>query len=455
MAAGYLIHADIDAFFASLEQVRRPELRGSPVVVGGGIGGRGVVASASYEARRHGLKAGMPIQRAREFCADAVYLAPDHDEYNRVAGEAFEVLSSLSPSVQQMSLDEVCVDLAGCERMYGTWGARPVARLPFECVQPGVYRRSEARAVPVEARRMLPRECRWAVAVALWAKRAVREKTGLTLSVGVGANRLVAKLASGACKPNGTAVVQAGSEAEFVAGCDLGELPGLGRATRSRLLRWNVRTVEQARRIPREALRDVFGDARGDALFRILRGEDPGAQYQDGGMGANYPKSISRETTFWTPSNDAEFVTSMLFYLTERLGRALRRQGLRGRTVRLKMRYEDQATVQCSRSLGVHTDEDTAIFEAVRALFGTRWRRNRRLRLVGVGLTDLRPAGAWQRSLFDDGPERCRRLDRCLDALRDRFGFRTVQRGPSIDLYRYEAEQSRPVMPESSPTPTR
>jgi DNA polymerase-4 len=146
------------------------------------------------------------------------------------------------------------------------------------------------------------------------------------------------------------------------------------------------------------------------------------------------PKSISRETTFWTASNDYEFVESILFYLTERLGRALRREGLEGRTVQLKLRYHDFTSVQCSRSIGEHADRDEDIFAGARVLLRGRWCRSRRLRLVGVGLTDLRPVRTFQNKLFDDNADRCRRIDRCLDGLREQFGFGVVQRGLTINL---------------------
>ncbi|MHC5035294.1 MAG: Y-family DNA polymerase [Planctomycetota bacterium] len=232
MDRSLVIHVDIDAFFAAVEQVLRPELRGKPVIVGGGIEGRGVVASASYEARPFGLKAGMPIFRARELCPKGIYIAPRFGEYNRFSERVFDVLSAVSPSVEQASLDEAYVDLRGCERLYGTWSARPVARLPFLRVARGIYRRSEKGAVPPERRVMLPERLRWVGAVGLWIKRAICAETGLSVSVGIGSNKLVAKTASGSGKPQGVTLVQAGHEADFFGMLDLKDIPGIGRATR-------------------------------------------------------------------------------------------------------------------------------------------------------------------------------------------------------------------------------
>jgi DNA polymerase-4 len=250
----------------------------------------------------------------------------------------------------------------------------------------------------------------------------------------------VAKAASDFGKPSGIVLVEPGHEAHFLDMLELKDVPGVGKATQDRLLKWNVRTVQEARQLPLELLQDAFGCEHGEAVFHLLRGEaDPSGEAPDT-HGPDQPKSISRETTFWTASNDYEFVQSMLFYLTERLGRALRRQGLGGRTAQLKLRYQDFVSVQCSSSLGRHTDRDAEVFAAASKLLRDRWCRSRRLRLVGVGLTDLRPARVSQRTLFDDGAERCRRLDRCLDQLRERFGFDAVRRGLSINLSRPGAD---------------
>ncbi len=429
MDAPLILHVDIDAFFASAEQVLRPDLQGKPVVVGGGLKGRGVVASASYEARRFGLKAGMPIHRARELCPQGIYLSGSFERYNRFSEQVFEVLSGISPSVEQTSLDEACLSLDGCRRMYGAWCGRPSARMPFREGPDGVYCRSDARPVPVSQRTLVPGPWRWVAAVAEGLKRRVRAETGLSVSVGGGTNKLVAKVACDFCRPRGLTLVAPGREADFLAGLPLGELPGIGPATRERFRRWNVGTVKAARRLPVELLEDAFGSHRGRAIYRLLRGE--GAVEPES---PDRPRSISRETTFWTARADYEFVEAMLFNLTERLGRALRREKLEGRTAHLKLGYQDSVAVQRSRSMGAHTDRDDRIFEAARRMLRIGWCRSRRVRLVGVGMSDLRPARVFQASLFDDGAERYRRIDRCLDELRKRFGFQAVRRGLSIKL---------------------
>jgi DNA polymerase-4 len=440
-----IVHVDIDAFFAAVEQVLDPALRGWPVVVGGGIEGRGVVASASYEARPYGLKAGMPIYKAKELCPHGVFIGGHHEEYNRFSAHVFDILCALSPSVEQASLDEAYMDLRGCERMYGLWSARPIARLPFLRDADGVYRRSERRAVAAGRRTMLPEDCRWVGAVALHLKRQVREQTGLDVSVGIGSNKLVAKAASDFGKPSGVTLVEAGSEGEFLGLLELKDIPGIGPSVRERFARWNVHSVEEALRLPLDLLQDAFGPERGAAVHALLRGTpgEPAELHLP-----ERPKSISRETTFWTASNDYEFVESMLFYLTERLGRALRRERMEGRTVQVKVRYSDFSTVQRSRSMGEHADRDEAVFATARGLLKALWCRSRRVRLVGVGLTDLRAARLFQGRLFESGAERSRRIDRCLDGLRERFGFDAVRRGPAIRLA--EEKQEPAELPDIS-----
>lgn len=432
MSVPFIMHVDIDAFFAAVEQVLDPELRGRPVIVGGGVEGRGVVASASYEARGFGLRAGMPIFRARELCPEGVFVGGSFEHYNRFSRDVFEVLDAVTPLVERGSMDEAYLDLRGCERLYATWSAWPLARLPFVCEGPGIYRRLEDWAVPPDLRTTLPEPLRWAAAVALRIKRTVLESTGLNVSVGVGTNRLVAKAATDFAKPNGVAVVAPGAEAEFVSGLPLRAIPGIGRATCEKFAKWNIHTVDEAReRVPLSLLEAAFGPEAGRTIYGLLRGE---ASVEVRTQIEHRARSMSRETTFWTATADREFVEGMLFHLVERLGRAMRAEGMQGRALKLRLRYDDFHTVRAARSLREYTDRDEALYAAARRLLHARWSRTRRLRLIGVGMSDLRPVSVHQACLFDDKAERSRRIDRCLDGLRDRFGFEVIRRGPAIAL---------------------
>lgn len=437
-----VVHVDIDAFFASVEQVLDPSLRGRPVIVCGGPEGRGAVASASYEARRFGVRAGMPLFRARELCPGGVFAGGSFEAYNDFSERVFEILSHVSPSVEKASLDEAYVDLRGCRLLYGIWSARPLSMLPFAREAEGVYRRWEGSAVPPARRVVLPERIRWAAGVGLRLKRTVRAETGLDVSVGIGPNRVVARAATGCCRPDGIVLVEPAAGERFLGMLALKDVPGVGRVTLQRLRKWNVHTVGQARRLPLQLLQDAFGPERGRWLFHLMRGAEPA-------RGRWRPRSIGRETTFWIACSDYGLAESVLFRLTERLGRALRREGLQGRTVQLRLRYEHFAAVRAARSVGGgYTDCDEVIFGVARRLLRGRWRRSRRLRLIGVKLADLRPGGTFQGRLFDDRAERGRRLDRCLDGLRDRFGFDAVHRGLSIMLPRSTGPGCDPVTGE-------
>jgi DNA polymerase-4 len=375
----------------------------------------------------------MPIYKARELCPAAEVTGGHFEDYNRLSGQVMDILNGVSPVVEHGSMDEAYLDLAGCERLYGAWSARPLARLPFVQQAPGVYRRLEARAAPPEFRELLPEPLRWPAAVALRLRRTVQERTGLQVSVGLGTNRLVAKAATDYAKPAGVCLVAPGAEERFVGTLDLGDIPGVGRATLKKLRSWNVNNVQEARRLPLDLLRDAFGPVAGRSLHGLFRGVasgrvEPSARQK--------PRSMSRETTFWTATTSYEFVEGMLFHLCERLGRALREQGMVARRVTLRMRYEDFHTVRAGRRVGGGrgTDGDEEIFGVARRLLTTRWRRSRRLRLVGVGAEDLHEARSHQALLFDDEAERSRRIDRCLDDLRERFGREAIRRGPAIAL---------------------
>lgn len=424
-----ILHVDLDAFFASVEQVLHPELRGQPVIVGSAQKRRGVVVSASYEARPCGVHAGMPIYEARRLCPNATYLAGEYSEYRRFSREVFDLLTEVSPDVEKGSLDEAYLDLGGCRRLYGTWSAGPLGRLPYHEPARGVYLRRED-SPPGPRERSAPEDHhRWVAAVAAWVQRTVRARTGLPISVGCATNKLAAKCASDFGKPRGLVLVEPGAEEAFFGLLSLEDIPGLGHAVRRRLRRWNVRTVEEARRLPGHLLRQAFGSRQGEGIFQALRGRGSDVLSEP-----DHPSSISRETTFWHASNDRWFVEAMLFYLIERVGNALRRQGLAGRRVHLKLRYHDFSGNDTSRTLDSPTSEDQKIFRTARRLLVRRWSRTRRLRLIGVKLTGLHPIDGYQQDLFDDTEGRHRRLDRCLDGLRDRYGFSVVQRGAAIEL---------------------
>jgi DNA polymerase-4 len=377
-----ILYLDLDAFFASVEQIKNPALEGVPVVVG-----TGCIASCSYEARRFGLSAGMSIRRAKALCPQAVVLEGDQRSYQAFAERVFDLCRDLSPAVETY-LDEAYCDLAGTLRLNG-----------------------EA----VEAARRL--------------KVRVRKETGLSITVGIGTNRMIAKLATRPVKPDGLAVVAAGSEEEFLAGRSVRDLPGVGRKTAEILSKINVETVTDLRRVPRFALRQLLGQL-GDALYERCRGRDTRPVEE-----REIPRSVSRETTFHQPTADDGEIEGMLYYLTERAGRFLRVRGLEARTVKVRMYYSDLRGRSASVTLPGATAVDRTLFRAAGRLLRSLRTRRVSLRLVGVCLERLSLSGAAQIDLLEESRERrgCQ-LVGGLDQIRSRYGHSAVVVGRSLSL---------------------
>jgi DNA polymerase-4 len=410
---------DIDAFFVSVERLRDPSLAGRPVIVGGKPGERGVVACASYEARAYGVRAGMPIVQAVALLpAETVFLHGDHDAYARASARVMEVLGRFTPQIEPLSLDEAFLDLTGCERHHAS-----------------------------------------CLAAAETIHRAVREATGLSVSIGVGATRAVASIAASLAKPGGVMEVVRGEEAAFLSALPLEHLPGVGPAMRRDLARFNLHAVGDLARIPEDVLEETFG-AAGVALSRRARGL--AAPEDETPIGERRPKSrsISRETSFERDTADRDFLDGMFSYLAQRATRALRQEGLLVPSVGVRLRYADFKTVEARRRLPRPSDRDDEVLAAVRSLWPARWDRRVKLRLVGVTLHDLVPAG--DRQLEFDLAESnvgtggaslvsCRstalgeRLDDAIDLVRDRHGFGALLRGRAIDLL------PRPPLPSRLP----
>jgi len=394
-----ILLVDIDAFFPQVEQILRPELAGRPVVVGGLATDRSVVASASYEARARGVRTAMPIREAHRLCPDAVFLRGDFHAYARFSRALVDLCRRYTPLVEPVSLDEAYLDLTGCRRLMETRGL----------VRPG--------------------DAAWPIQAADHLKRTIRRETGLVVTLGVGANRLVAKVACDYAKPNGLAWIRPGYEARFLAPLPLEALPGVGPKTAERLARYNLQRVGDLARIPGAMLAAHFGPA-GEALAARARGLDPTPVSADLGD----PKSISRETTFETNLLDRDALKAMLSYLLERACRQLRAGGLLARTVTVKVRYADFQTLGRSRSLPTASDHDDDFWPVAADLFDRVHTRRVGVRLVGVALAHLAPAGR-QMDLFGEAAHARRtRFYRSVDRIRERFGFAAVTAGRAIEL---------------------
>ncbi len=380
-----ILHIDMDAFFVSVELLERPELRGKPVVVGGGPDQRGVVTSASYEARQYGVHSAMPLRTAGRLCPHAVFLDNRHELYGQWSDRIAEILARYSPVVEMTSIDEAYLDLAGTSRLHGS---------------------------PLAAADKLIAE--------IW------QKTQLPCSAGLARTRLVAKVASDQAKPRGLLWVTLGSEADFLAPLPLRKIPGIGKVTEGALRSLRVETVGQLAALSQERLEKVFGQW-GTALYRKARGEDSYEFFVDA-----EPKSISHHHTFGSDTADAEALAAILSLLGQKAAKRLRDAGLNARTITLMIRYAGFYTVTRSKTLPEPTDLDTVVLGTLRQLFESHWERRRPVRLLGAELSSL-GCGGRQLDLLDaERREKLERLARATDRLRDRFGFSKIQLGGSL-----------------------
>ncbi|HEV2618169.1 MAG TPA: DNA polymerase IV [Candidatus Acidoferrales bacterium] len=383
-----ILHVDMDAFFVSVELLDRPELRGLPVVVGGQANQRGVVTSASYEARRFGVHSAMPLRTAGKLCPHAVFLDNRHELYSQWSDRVATILAKYSPVVEMASIDEAYLDLTGTERLLGP-----------------------------------------ALAAADCLLRDITKRTGLPCSGGLASTRLVAKVASDQAKPRGLVWVPEGAEEAFLALLSVRKIPGIGKVTEGALANMGIQTVAQLAAVTQERLEEAFG-RWGTALYRKARGQDTYEFFVDA-----EPKSISHNCTFGSDTADSEILESTLSLLTQKAGKRLRDAGLFCRTVTVTLRFTNFQTITRSHTFANPADLDAVILAAVRELFHGAWRSSAKLRLVGVALSSFHAASSatGQLELLDAGRrEKLERLAQAADRLRDRFGFSKIQLGGSL-----------------------
>ncbi|MEU4639636.1 DNA polymerase IV [Micromonospora sp. NPDC023814] len=377
-----ILHVDMDAFFASVEVRRRPELRGRAVVVGG-VGPRGVVSSASYEARRYGVRSAMPTARARALCPHAVYLPPDFAQYSAASRAVMQIFRDVTPLVEPLSLDEAFLDVAGARRLFGS----PAA----------IARRIRER---------------------------VDGEQGLTCSVGVAPSKFVAKLGSTRAKPDGLLVVPAARVLDFLHPLPVSALWGVGERSTETLRRLGLATIGDLAEAPVGMLRKALGEASATHLHELAWGRDPRRVSPE-----QVEKSIGAEVTFDADVADPLEIRRALLALAEKVGARLRRAGQVGRTVSLKVRLADFRTVNRSRTSGVPTDVAREIFDTVWALY-VALDPGERIRLVGVRVEGLAPEQETPRQLALGAPERgWREAEAAADAAAARFGRSVI--GPA------------------------
>jgi DNA polymerase-4 len=388
--AATILHVDLDAFFAAVEQLDDPHLRGKPVIVGG-LGNRGVVSTASYEARVFGVRSAMPMARARKACPQATFLSPRMARYVEKSHEVMAILESISPLVEQLSIDEAFVDVAGARRMLGE---------PPEI------------AATIRAR--------------------ILAETGLAISIGGASTKFLAKLASDLAKPDGVLVVDAGSEREFLAPLSVSRLWGVGPATMTKLERMGLRTIGDVAALDEQVLVRALGSSLGRHLHALARNDDERAVVPE-----RDTKSIGAEETFGADLHTIAECERELVRLTDRACTRLRTAGLSARTVNVKIRFATFETRTRARTLPQATDISIVVLDVARELLA-EFDVGRGVRLLGVALSQLDGAPVTQATLDltgdeqSDGRLRTERraaVERAVDEVRDRFGMRSV--GPA------------------------
>ncbi len=391
MSPRSILHVDMDAFYASVEQRDNPELRGKPLVVGGG-GNRGVVAAASYESRKYGVRSAMPIAEARRRCPGLLRVAPRMSHYKAVSDQIFGVFREFSPLVEGLSLDEAFLDVTASLKLFGT---------------------GKDIGIAIKAR--------------------IREKTRLTASVGVAENKLVAKIASDLDKPDGLVVITATKTTQTLDPLPVSVIPGIGRETLAKLHRFNIRSIRDLRLANRRDIEPIFGRFTDKTCNRAAGIDDRPVVSSRG------EKSISAEETYERDLDDRREMERELLRLTERTSRRLRKAGLQAGTVQVKIRQSDFSTFTRQKTLRPPGNGTDQIYAISCDLLATWLDDNpgSRIRLLGVGGANLTPAD--QGDLFADTRTAAAPVDKTVDRIRDRFGNAAV--GPASTLGRPDPDR--------------
>ncbi len=376
-----ILHIDMDAFYASIEQLANPSMKGKPVIVGGGM--RGVVSTASYEARAFGIHSAMPIFQAKRLCPHGVFLPVRMKCYREVSAIIMAFLNTVSPIVEQVSIDEAYLDITGTERLLGD-----------------------------------------PVVVAKRIKERILQHTGLTCSIGIAPNRFLAKIASDLKKPDGLTTIQEDQVENFLKDLPVEKLPGVGRRALRILHNLGITRSGQLRKVPEAVLSRKFGKF-GRRLAELSRGIDPSHVIPE-----SESKSISAETTLDEDTDDIETLKKHLMAQAETVGRRLRREGLEGRTITLKLKYSDFRLITRSRTIESPTNSTRVIFDTTLELL-ERERRASKARLVGVGISNLEKS-IQQLPLFEGSTQAGQKhmlLDRAIDEVSEKFGKDILRRG--------------------------
>jgi len=379
-----ILHIDMDAFFAAIEQLDNSSYRGKPLIVGadpkGGIG-RGVVSTCSYEARKFGIGSAMPISQAYRRCPHGIYVRGRYSRYSEVSRQMMGILADFTPQIQKISVDEAFLDVTKSLDLFGD--AEQLART---------------------------------------VKQRISEELQLTASVGVAPNKFLAKIASDLEKPNGLVFVNPGEEKSFLEPLRISRLWGVGKKTAAALQKMGIETIGQIAALSEVELNARFGKW-GNALWRLSHGLDDREVVAYG-----IQKSISQERTFEEDVDDIEVLENTLAHLSESLGRLMRKDGLKGRTVTLKLRFEDFSTFTRSKTFADFVDSSRIIRGVVVSLFRRASKTDKKVRLLGVGVSQLNSVAGEQLGLFEQDAPLNNKLTKLLDSLQDQFGEDKIKR---------------------------
>ena len=373
-----IIHCDMDAFYASVAELDDPSLRGKPVVVGAGI--RGVVLSANYAARKFGIRAAMPVGRAKRMAPNAIFVSPDHHRYSEISAKVMEIFESFTPYVEPLSLDEAFMDITGAQKLLGS-----------------------------------PREIGQAI------RKRVHQECGITCSVGIASNKFIAKLASGHCKPNGLLEIPDDRVISFLHPLPVSDLWGVGPKTAESLQRLGLHQIKDIADTPLDTLKRALGDATGEHLYELSWGRDYRTVVVD-----DPEQSIGANETFTYDMDDPEAILREYLKLTERASTRLRNRNLFAKTISITVRFADFKTITRSKTLPLPISSTHEIYQVVKDLYLALKLDRARLRLVGVSLSNLK----------DDAPEQLmlgqrekgwREAESAIDKAAARFGERAVR----------------------------
>jgi len=368
----------MDAFYASVAELDDPSLRGKPVVVGAGI--RGVVLSANYAARKFGIRAAMPVGRAKRMAPNAIFVSPDHHRYAEISAKVMEIFESFTPFVEPLSLDEAFMDVTGAQKLLGT-----------------------------------PREIGQAI------RKRVHEECGITCSVGIASNKFIAKLASGHCKPNGLLEIPDDRVISFLHPLPVSDLWGVGPKTAEQLQRLGLRQISDIANTPLETLKRALGDATGEHLYELSWGRDLRTVVVD-----DPEQSIGANETFSYDIDDPETILREYLKLTERASTRLRNRNLYAKTISITVRFADFKTITRSKTLPLPISSTHEIYQVVKDLYEALKLDRARLRLVGVSLSNLRDE-APEQLMLGQREKGWREAESAVDKAAARFGEKSVR----------------------------